>query len=128
MTVDTQGQDLNSGSSVLDRLRDYHDRDKFRELHWEGSFEEYVEIIRQDPGVLRNAYQRLYDLVMEPGFEEYEDNKKKKAKMRTKRKKTKIILSEKQTNRQNKQSTLTHIQLTVPAQWSPCTIVVIEHF
>lgn len=77
MSVESQGQEHTSAASLLDRLREYHDQDTFRELHWEGSFEDYINIVREDATVLRNAYQRLYDLVMEHGAEEYEDNKKK---------------------------------------------------
>ncbi len=49
----------------------------YRELHWEGSFEEYLELVRSRPQVTRNAYQRLYDMVISYGTEEYIDNKKK---------------------------------------------------
>src|SRR5262249_35608896 len=47
------------------------------ELHWEGSFEEYLQIVRERPQVTRNAYQRLYDMIISYGTEEYIDNKKK---------------------------------------------------
>ena len=49
----------------------------YRELHWEGSFEDYLALVRERPQVTRNAYQRLYDMVISFGTEEYIDNKKK---------------------------------------------------
>lgn len=55
-------------------LQDY---DTYRNLNWEGSFEDYLEIVRKQPHVARNAFQRLYDMVMSYGSEEYVDNKKK---------------------------------------------------
>ena len=51
--------------------------DRFREQHWEGSFDEYLKIIREDPKVTRTSFQRLYDMIMEFGRSEYIDSKKK---------------------------------------------------
>ncbi|MBW2627452.1 MAG: serine protein kinase [Deltaproteobacteria bacterium] len=55
-------------------LQDY---ERYQDLHWEGSFEDYLQIIREKPQVTRNAFQRLYDMVISYGEEEYIDNKKK---------------------------------------------------
>jgi serine protein kinase len=55
-------------------LQDY---DRYRDLAWEGSFEEYLQIVRERPQVTRNAFQRVYDMVISYGTEEYIDNKKK---------------------------------------------------
>ena len=63
--------------SLVHKLARLHDIDEFRELHWEGSFDEYLAIVRQDPTVTRTAYQRLYDMIMSHGTTEYVDNKKK---------------------------------------------------
>src|SRR5215467_7395513 len=49
----------------------------YKELSWEGSFENYLTLVRRTPHVTRNAYQRLYDMVLSHGVEEYIDNKKK---------------------------------------------------
>jgi len=49
----------------------------YKELSWEGSFEDYLELVRKTPSITRNAYQRLYDMVLSHGVEEYIDNKKK---------------------------------------------------
>ncbi|MCB9643332.1 MAG: serine protein kinase [Myxococcales bacterium] len=58
-------------------LRRYHNVDEYRDLHWEGSFEEYLALVRQNPKIIRNAYQRVYDMIMEHGTEEYIDSKKR---------------------------------------------------
>ncbi|MGB5547099.1 MAG: serine protein kinase, partial [Polyangiales bacterium] len=55
-------------------LQDY---ESYQDLHWEGSFEDYLQIVRDKPQVTRNAFQRLYDMVISYGEEEYIDNKKK---------------------------------------------------
>lgn len=50
--------------------------DQFKELGWTGSFWEYLKIVEDDPQVSRNAYQRLYDMVMSYGTHDYVDAKK----------------------------------------------------
>ena len=55
-------------------LQDY---ERYQDLHWEGSFEDYLQIVRERPQVTRNAFQRIYDMVVSYGEEEYIDNKKK---------------------------------------------------
>jgi serine protein kinase len=62
---------------MTERIAAMQDLKLYRELHWEGSFEEYLSIIRERPEVTRNAYQRLYDMIISYGTEEYIDNKKK---------------------------------------------------
>ena len=49
----------------------------YQKKHWTGSFAEYLDIVRNDPKVTRTAYQRLYDMIISYGTEEYIDNKKK---------------------------------------------------
>ena len=62
---------------MIDRIGAMQDFKLYRELHWEGSFEEYLQLVRERPQVTRNAYQRLYDMIISFGTEEYIDNKKK---------------------------------------------------
>jgi serine protein kinase len=64
-------------SSMTDRIAAMQDFKLYRELHWEGSFEDYLGIVRERPQVTRNAYQRLYDMIISYGTEEYIDSKKK---------------------------------------------------
>jgi serine protein kinase len=49
----------------------------FKELNWTGSFDDYIKIINKSPRTPRNAYQRLYDMIMSHGTIEYEYCKKK---------------------------------------------------
>jgi serine protein kinase len=62
---------------MTQRIAAMQDFKLYKELHWEGSFEEYLQIVRERPQVTRNAYQRLYDMIISYGTEEYIDNKKK---------------------------------------------------
>ncbi|MEM6961487.1 MAG: serine protein kinase [Myxococcota bacterium] len=62
---------------MVARIAALQDYDRYRDLHWEGSFEDYLNIVRDKPHVTRNAFQRLYDMVVSFGEEEYVDNKKR---------------------------------------------------
>jgi serine protein kinase len=64
-------------AKMTERIAEMQDYKLYRELNWEGSFDEYLEIVRARPTVTRNAYQRIYDMVISYGTEEYIDNKKK---------------------------------------------------
>ena len=52
------------------------DRQRFQDQHWTGTFWEYLDICLGNPGVVRNAYQRLHDAVMAHGCEKYKLFKK----------------------------------------------------
>ena len=62
---------------MVTRIASFQDYDRYRDLHWEGTFEDYLAIVRERPEVTRNSFQRLYDMVVSYGEEEYIDNKKK---------------------------------------------------
>ena len=63
--------------SLVGQIAELQDYDEYAELHWEGSFEDYLNLVRKNPKVTRNAFQRVYDMVLTHGVEEYIDNKKK---------------------------------------------------
>lgn len=63
--------------SMVAMIAAMQDYDRYRDLSWEGSFEEYLAIVRERPQVTRNAFQRVYDMVISYGTEEYIDNKKR---------------------------------------------------
>lgn len=58
-------------------IKEYQDNSGYSELNWTGTFEEYLQIVEESPLILRNSYQRLYDLVIEKGTDEYVDAKKR---------------------------------------------------
>jgi serine protein kinase len=66
-----------SSEGLVARIAALQDYQAYRELNWEGSFEEYLRIVRERPEVARNAFQRLYDMIVSFGEEEYVDNKKR---------------------------------------------------
>ncbi|MDQ3264577.1 MAG: serine protein kinase [Myxococcota bacterium] len=66
-----------SSTSWVSKIAAYQDRQQYAELNWEGSFEDYLQLVRQNPKVTRTAFQRIYDMILSHGKTEYIDNKKK---------------------------------------------------
>ena len=66
-----------AASAMTEKIAAMQDYKLYRELNWEGSFEDYLQLVRERPQVTRNAYQRAYDMIISYGTEEYIDNKKK---------------------------------------------------
>src|SRR6185295_2829684 len=64
-------------TSWTEKIALLQDKREYAELNWEGSFDEYLDIVRGNPRVSRTAYQRLYDMILSHGKTEYIDNKKK---------------------------------------------------
>src|SRR5687767_1265058 len=64
------------GQEIIALLADRQDRDQFRRKNWIGTFEEYVDIVRETPSVTRTAYQRLYDMILSYGTQTIEDRRK----------------------------------------------------
>lgn len=65
------------GVSISDILKDWKGKDDFRDLTWNGSFDDYLGMIKKNPKITRNAYQRMYDMIIEHPSSEYVDTKKK---------------------------------------------------
>ena len=57
--------------AALQNLKEY------AELNWTGTFEDYLALVRKNPAVTRSAFQRVYDMILSYGQEEYIDNKKR---------------------------------------------------
>jgi len=62
---------------LLDSIQKKYFDKEFQSLTWTGTFEEYLEIVKKNTSVTRSAYQRLYDMILSYGTEEYEDSRKK---------------------------------------------------
>src|SRR3954471_22784136 len=54
--------------SIIDRKID---QTNYREQHWEGSLWDYLELVQENPGVARNSFQRVYDMIMTYGTESF---------------------------------------------------------
>ena len=66
-----------AAESLIKKIADLQNVEEYRQLHWSGSFEDYLGIVKDNPAVCRTAYQRVFDMVLEQGSTEYIDNRKK---------------------------------------------------
>ena len=64
---DASSNGASSASALLRSFSQRQSAEAFRQEHWQGSFDEYLEIVRQTPQVTRTAFQRLYDMVIAEG-------------------------------------------------------------
>ncbi|HEY1065689.1 MAG TPA: serine protein kinase, partial [Pirellulales bacterium] len=60
------------GKSMLELISKRQDIEQFRKTNWEGSFEEYLDMVKANPKIARNAWQRVYEMIVSYGFTEYE--------------------------------------------------------
>ncbi|WLR51289.1 PrkA family serine protein kinase [Bacillus tianshenii] len=60
---------------ILKRIEEY--REEERSLQWEGTFAEYLEILKERPEVAQSAHARVYNMIKDAGVEEEEDKGKK---------------------------------------------------
>src|ERR1700755_676313 len=65
-----------SSASLVSKIAALQDYKQYEDLHWEGSFEDYLRVVRERPEVTRNAFQRLYDMIISYGEEESTENKR----------------------------------------------------
>ncbi len=66
-----------SSTTLMEKIRNLPDVRQFQDLNWDGAFEQYLEIVHHNPKVVRNAFQRVYDMIVSHGTEEYREYKKK---------------------------------------------------
>ncbi|HUG91414.1 MAG TPA: serine protein kinase [Planctomycetaceae bacterium] len=73
---------MGAGRTVLERISLKQRPDVYRQEHWQGSFDEYLDTVKTDPRVTRSAYQRLYDMVLSYGTYTIEGDAKKEGLVR----------------------------------------------
>src|SRR3712207_5194515 len=54
-----------------------HDTEHYRNLSWEGSFAEYLDLVRERPVIAQTAFQRIYKMILSYGSEDYTENKER---------------------------------------------------
>jgi len=62
--------------SIQNILKDWSDGGKFRDMSWSGTFDDYLNLVKHNPKVTRNAFQRMYELILDYGSTKYVDTKK----------------------------------------------------
>ena len=58
---------MGNGRAILKQISERKNPEAYRHEHWEGSFTDYLDIVRDNPLVTRNAFQRLYEMVISYG-------------------------------------------------------------
>ncbi len=58
---------MSTGESLLKQLSERPDILQYRLEHWQGSFAEYLDLVKANPKITRTAYQRLYDMLVQDG-------------------------------------------------------------
>ncbi len=80
MSNQTSSQGTSSGSAQAQEWTKYLNqiqaKEDYKNLAWEGTFFEYLEMVKNNPSIARNAFQRMYDMVLSWGTETYVDYKK----------------------------------------------------
>ncbi|HEX8342569.1 MAG TPA: hypothetical protein VF624_16830 [Tepidisphaeraceae bacterium] len=56
----------NALASIIDRNLETA---SYREQHWEGSLLDYLDLVTDNPSIARNAFQRVYDMIVSFGVE-----------------------------------------------------------
>ncbi|HUN81203.1 MAG TPA: hypothetical protein VMV81_06785, partial [Phycisphaerae bacterium] len=60
-----------SKKSILELVEKRLDPQVFRDEHWEGTFDDYLDIVTRNPRAARNSFQRIYDMILMYGTERY---------------------------------------------------------
>ena len=69
---------MSESRNIISLIGERQDVTQFRKKHWEGSFEEYLDLVRANPQTTRNAFQRVYDMILSYGSETYEPSRGEK--------------------------------------------------
>src|SRR5438876_256157 len=66
---------MSHGREIISLVAQRQDLEQFRKKNWIGTFEEYLDLVRQKPEVTRNAFERVYDMIMAAGTTVYEETR-----------------------------------------------------
>src|SRR5699024_4256142 len=66
--------DINGGMilTILNKVKSF--REEERRLKWEGTFADYLEIIKENPEVAQTAHSRVYNMIKSAGVTETDEN------------------------------------------------------
>ncbi len=64
-----------SGREIINLVAKNQDLEQYRKENWTGTFAEYLDLVHTNPKVTRNAYERLYDMIVSYGMDVYEPHR-----------------------------------------------------
>jgi len=59
---------------IIKRIEEYRSQEE--KLRWEGTFAEYLEIVREKPYVAQTAHSRVYNMIADAGIEEVDGHRR----------------------------------------------------
>ena len=69
--TDAQPKPADGGAMDLRGLVNRNlNRERFQSQTWEGTFFDYLDVVQSDPRVCRNAFQRVFDMILSYGVEQ----------------------------------------------------------
>ncbi len=68
---------MSGANEIISLIQSRQDTKEFQQMNWRGTFQDYLGIVVSNPSVVRTAYQRIYDMIMSYGTEDYTEHKKK---------------------------------------------------
>jgi serine protein kinase len=60
---------------LIDLISSKIDVKRFHDQHWKGTIWDYLDLVAANPSIARNAFQRLYDMILHYGTERYKINR-----------------------------------------------------
>ncbi len=64
-----------SKTELIDLINNKIDVKRFHDQHWKGTIWDYLDLVAKNPSIARNAFQRLYDMILHYGTERYKVNR-----------------------------------------------------
>lgn len=58
---------------ILKKIEQHREAEE--RLQWEGTFAEYLELVKERPWVAQTAHSRIYNMIKDAGIEEVEGRK-----------------------------------------------------
>src|SRR6266446_10184218 len=69
---------MTGGREIMSLVAQRQDLEQFRRKCWEGTFEEYLDLVAAEPRATRNAFERVYDMILSYGTMSYEVGREKR--------------------------------------------------
>jgi len=66
---------MSIGTEIISQIKQSTSLESYKQEHWQGSFADYLDLVKAHPEITRTAYQRLYDMIMEYGTYPLEGSK-----------------------------------------------------
>ena len=62
---------------VISLVEDLQKKAHYEDLNWFGTFDQYLDMVKGNPSIVRTAFQRMYDMILSYGVSEYTESRKK---------------------------------------------------